>query len=108
MITFELNENAFYAQQSVTFNPDLLSKFEEGPRFSTNAGRYQRSDGFNFGIVNRERYSALTHDSNHAWCYKDWQALLGVELAEYVTRKQRSIHLSQSSIPSFLGTVDWK
>jgi len=108
MIPFELNENAFQALQSVTFNPNPLPEFEERPRFGRHTRRQKSSDSFNFRVVDWKWNLALTHDRKHPRRYEDRQTLLRIELAEYVTREQRSIHLSQFSIPVFLSPVGWK
>lgn len=108
MIPFELNENAFYALQSVTFNSNLLTDFKERPWFGRDTRRHESSDSLNLDIVDWKWNLALTHDRNHPRRYKDRQTLLRIELAEYVTRKQRSIHLSQSSIPAFLSAEGWQ
>lgn len=108
MIPFKLNENAFQSLQSITFNPNLLPDFEEGPRFDRHTRRHESSDSRNFGLVDWKWNLALAHDRNHPWRYKNRKTLLRIELAEYVARKQGSIHLFHSSVPAFLHCVSRK
>jgi hypothetical protein len=106
--SLELYKYSFMSSQRACIYSNSVARTEKRPWLVRKTGGYQSLKRKNLRFLDGHGRAVVPGYLNDTWRLKNWQALLRVEPAKEIARKQGGLHTLDSIRPALSAGMQWK